>query len=244
MKLEEINQYIENILGSALQYNLQIEVIITSSDDEGELSPVKIKVLEGKYSNVIDGVKDLLIKNIEETVIYMLLDEFGNKIATEKEEKALEIELLISLAQTNVNSTYRGLFKKRIEFRHETLFSKKDFNFLPRDYKLTYYIIVMPVGKAIGGKSLLYYLSKIKYLIPRREQKLLAEKSEVGDPKKWIILPANNKAGNSSYPKLLVSTERSYSNKNWYECQSLLHNDKEFMLTIRQFIYFINLLRS
>src|SRR3989338_9287249 len=70
------------------------------------------------------------------------------------------------------------------------------------------------------------------------------EKSKLEDPKNWIILPENNKVGNSSYPKILVSTERSYSNKNWDECQKLLHKNNEFMLTIRQFIDFLSLLIS
>ena len=68
--------------------------------------------------------------------------------------------------------------------------------------------------------------------------------ASVEDPKNWIILPRNDKVGNSSYPSLLVSIKREYSDKTWEECQKLLHENNEFMLTIRQFVDFLNLLKS
>jgi len=61
--------------------------------------------------------------------------------------------------------------------------------------------------------------------------------------KDWIILPAN-KHGDYSYPDLLVSINKYHYNKDWYKCHSLLHKEGCFMLTIRQFVDFLNLLRS
>jgi len=62
--------------------------------------------------------------------------------------------------------------------------------------------------------------------------------------KNWIILPGNDKVGNSSYPTILISIEKFYFHKNWDECQELLYKNGEFMLTVRQFVDFLNLLIS
>ncbi|MBI2148155.1 hypothetical protein HYU23_00595 [Candidatus Woesearchaeota archaeon] len=186
-----------------------------------------------------------MISNIDAVVTFMLLDESGRQVASEKQEKILEKELLLSLAKTDVNSTYKGFFRKRMEFWHETLFHQKNFAFLTRNYRLTYQIIVRPIGKVTGAKSfsLSDYWSKFKSLIPKKEQKLLSEKSEIEKPKEWIKLPGNTYE-DYSYLDLLVSISRYNFNKNWNECQKLLHKNKEFMLTIRQFVDFLNLLRS
>mgnify|MGYP001610769040 CR=1 FL=1 len=47
-----------------------------------------------------------------------------------------------------------------------------------------------------------------------------------------------------SYPDILVSQERQYQGKDWNEAQELLHKEQEFMLTPRQFIDLITLLKS
>ncbi len=59
----------------------------------------------------------------------------------------------------------------------------------------------------------------------------------------YIILEGK-KHGNYSYPDLLIPTELSYKNKNWNDTHELLQKNNEYMLTIRQFVDFLNLLKS
>ena len=55
----------------------------------------------------------------------------------------------------------------------------------------------------------------------------------------YIVLPRS-----SSYPELLVSKEIKYLGKNWYEAHEELKKEDSLMLPIRQFIDFLNLLKS
>jgi len=55
----------------------------------------------------------------------------------------------------------------------------------------------------------------------------------------YILLPENEYHGN-----LLVSKERKYFRKNWYEAHKELNKEDSHMLTIRQFVDFLNLLKS
>lgn len=59
----------------------------------------------------------------------------------------------------------------------------------------------------------------------------------------YIILPAKEH-GSYSYPDLLVTTEESHHNKNWYQIHESQHNDGGSMLTIRQYVDLLALLKS
>ena len=67
--------------------------------------------------------------------------------------------------------------------------------------------------------------------------------SSVEEPGTYIILPGR-KHGSYEYPDLLVPTERTHKNKNWHQAKESLYLDGAFMITPRQFVDFINLLRS
>lgn len=65
----------------------------------------------------------------------------------------------------------------------------------------------------------------------------------VEEPGSYIILP-NRKHGSYEYPDLLVPTDRTHKEKNWHQTQESLYLDSAYMITPRQFVDFINLLRS
>ena len=63
------------------------------------------------------------------------------------------------------------------------------------------------------------------------------------DLKNYIILEGKS-YGTYSYPDLLVSMEKTHFDNNWHQAHEELNKENEFMLTIRQYIDFINLLKS
>src|SRR3989344_358398 len=65
----------------------------------------------------------------------------------------------------------------------------------------------------------------------------------IENPESYIILECRTHSS-YSYPDLLVATEGSYHEKSWYECHKALHQEDSFMLTLRQYIDFINLLKT
>ena len=87
-------------------------------------------------------------------------------------------------------------------------------------------------------------------------EKLLREKEEPAENDKQKILPAANienkdyiilpskKYPNYSYPDILVSIDKIHYGKTWHECHEELSKEQSFMLTIRQYVDFINLLKS
>src|SRR3990167_8791027 len=67
--------------------------------------------------------------------------------------------------------------------------------------------------------------------------------SNIQNPNSYLILPGR-KHGNYEYPDLLVSTARTHQGENWSQaCESLKQEDS-FMLTIRQYVDFLNTLKS
>ena len=64
----------------------------------------------------------------------------------------------------------------------------------------------------------------------------------------YIFLPESdynqNSLGYRYHPDLLVSKERKYLGKNWHQAHEELAKENSFMLTIRQFVDFLNLLKS
>ena len=65
----------------------------------------------------------------------------------------------------------------------------------------------------------------------------------IPNPESYIILEGQ-KHGTYSYPDMLVSMDKSYFNQDWYSAQRTVHQNNECMLTPRQFVDFLNLLKS
>ena len=77
----------------------------------------------------------------------------------------------------------------------------------------------------------------------KEETKPNIEPANIPNRKQYIILPGKTH-GTYSYPDLLVSAEKRYHGKNWNQAHEELHKENSFMLTIRQFADFLNLLKS
>jgi len=82
-----------------------------------------------------------------------------------------------------------------------------------------------------------------KVLSKQNPQPKIIKPSAIENQESYIILPGKT-YNNYSYPDVLVSKERSYHNNNWHKSHELLNKDNSFMLTIRQFVDFLNLLKS
>ena len=59
----------------------------------------------------------------------------------------------------------------------------------------------------------------------------------------YLILEGNTH-GSYSYPDLLVARERSKEGKNWTDTQTELRTENSYMLTIRQFVDLLSMLKS
>jgi hypothetical protein len=64
-----------------------------------------------------------------------------------------------------------------------------------------------------------------------------------GDRPKYLLLEGRIHR-DYEYPDLIVSTERTHNNSNWSEAWEKLRQNGEFMLTIRQYVDFFNMLKS
>ena len=69
------------------------------------------------------------------------------------------------------------------------------------------------------------------------------ENIQVADAERYLFLPAKSH-GSYNYPNTLISLERSYNGKNWFDTHKLLAAEGSYMPTIRQFVDFIKLLKS
>jgi len=85
--------------------------------------------------------------------------------------------------------------------------------------------------------------NKSKVAAPKPRQIAPVKATNVNDPEKYIVLSGNSH-GTYSYPDLLVSTERTHQDKTWYQTHEDLQKEDSFMLTIRQYVDFLNLLKS
>ena len=65
----------------------------------------------------------------------------------------------------------------------------------------------------------------------------------VNDPQNYIVLPSATH-GSYSYADTLVTMERTHHNKNWHDAHKALADEGAYMLSIRQFVDFLNLLKS
>ncbi len=76
------------------------------------------------------------------------------------------------------------------------------------------------------------------------EQKpVIITPASITRPESYIILPSRTH-GSYGYHDTLVSMEKNHHNKNWSQAHEVLHQEGAFMLTMRQYVDFINLLKS
>ncbi len=62
--------------------------------------------------------------------------------------------------------------------------------------------------------------------------------------KKNFLILEGKTHGSYSYPDLYVAKSLSHHSKNWYQCHEALQDEGNSMLTLRQFVDFLNLLKS
>ncbi len=67
--------------------------------------------------------------------------------------------------------------------------------------------------------------------------------STVVNAKTYVILPGKTH-GSYSYPDLLVATERTYLGNTWFQAHESLAREGGFMLTLRQYVDFLQMLTS
>ena len=98
------------------------------------------------------------------------------------------------------------------------------------------------LGRKIEG-AYQEYLKRTKTKKPRVKQDKLVKPINIQNPESYIILEGRTH-GSYSYPDLLVCMEKTHHNKDWYKTHEALHKEDSLMLTIRQFVDFINLLKT
>ena len=67
--------------------------------------------------------------------------------------------------------------------------------------------------------------------------------SNIRNAENYVILPGKAH-GSYSYPNLVVAVEKTYLNSNWNQTHEALHRENAFMLSIRQYIDFLQMLQS
>ena len=67
--------------------------------------------------------------------------------------------------------------------------------------------------------------------------------SNIRNAESYIILPGKAH-GSYSYPDLVVAVEKTYMSTNWNQAHEALHKENAFMLTPRQYIDFLQMLKS
>jgi len=100
--------------------------------------------------------------------------------------------------------------------------------------KLTTYF-----GKPVEG-SYQRYLDGIKDPV---QGNTIPGPSNIQNVSSYLILPGR-RHGSYEYPDLLVSTIRTHHGENWNQAHKSLKQEDSFMLTIRQYVDFLNLLKS
>ncbi len=113
-------------------------------------------------------------------------------------------------------------------------------------------------SRYLSTEEALEMLEKVPF--PEKPKALAPEQDEEPSPEPAIIPPAPSSAdiaspqnylildshtyGSYSYPDLLVAKSLSHHGKNWYDSHAALHAEGFEMLTPRQFVDFLNLLKS
>ncbi len=67
--------------------------------------------------------------------------------------------------------------------------------------------------------------------------------SNIPNPENYILLEGR-RHNTYQYPNMLVSMERSHLNEIWNQATASLHNQREYMLTLRQFADLLHLLKT
>ena len=67
--------------------------------------------------------------------------------------------------------------------------------------------------------------------------------SNIRNAENYVILPGKAH-GNYSYPDLVVAVEKTHMSTNWNQAHEALHRENAFMLTLRQYIDFLQMLKS
>ena len=78
--------------------------------------------------------------------------------------------------------------------------------------------------------------------IPPQDDSLSSGFTNIQSPEKYIFLPGKSH-GSFSYSDMFVPMDRTHQGKNWSDAHLALYQEGAFMLTIRQFVDFLNLLR-
>jgi len=67
--------------------------------------------------------------------------------------------------------------------------------------------------------------------------------SNIRNAENYVILPGKAH-GSYSYPDLVVAVEKTHLNSNWNQAHEALHRENAFMLSIRQYVDFLQMLKS
>jgi len=67
--------------------------------------------------------------------------------------------------------------------------------------------------------------------------------SNIRNAENYVILPGKAH-GSYSYPDLVVAVEKTHLGSNWNQSHEALHRENAFMLSIRQYIDFLQMLQS
>ena len=96
-------------------------------------------------------------------------------------------------------------------------------------------------GKPIEGAYKRYLSEQEKK--PDKEKEIIIPPTEIQNPEKYLILEGRTHS-KYSYPDIGVAVERTHHHKHWYQAHEALHHEGSFMLSLRQFVDFLNLLKS
>jgi len=78
---------------------------------------------------------------------------------------------------------------------------------------------------------------------PRDTNPLIQTSPNLTHPENYILL-AGRTHGSYTYPNLLVATKRTHLSEDWNQATTALHQQREYMLTPRQFVDFLTLLKT
>ncbi len=82
-----------------------------------------------------------------------------------------------------------------------------------------------------------------KHEAPVQDERKIVPATDIQNPESYIVLEGQT-YGNYSYSDLLVAMDKKHHGKNWYETFEDLDKEGAHMLTIRQYVDFLNLLKS
>lgn len=78
---------------------------------------------------------------------------------------------------------------------------------------------------------------------PQPSKPLIVPATNLVNPENYIILEGR-KHGSYEYPDLLLPSQRNHFNEDWNQSHESLKTENSYMITIRQFVDFLNLLKS